>query len=158
MLAQCLVAGMVHCTHPAAKRPHSFNAHHAGVSLDDVPMRRADNARILDTSRHGFQHSGAWRGEKVAVRRAAPEGGGGGVEVQTRLYVGKLPVAYKCVPWPARDIPCCLQRSALSAARFVARGGFNLSFTCFCARTIADMDPKPRFQGGRRRGFRVRDG
>ena len=87
----------------------------AGVSLDDVPMRRADNARILEVERHGFQHRGEWRAGQVAVRRnGGGEAAGGGVELQTRLYVGKLPVAYRSVPQP-----CC--RGAVAAAARRAR-------------------------------------
>jgi hypothetical protein len=61
-------------------------------------MRRTDNARILDSSKHNFEHRGTWAHAPVYVRRAAtqPENGGA-VEYQQRLMVGRLPVAYRCV-------------------------------------------------------------
>jgi hypothetical protein len=69
----------------------------AGVSLDDLPMRRTDNARILDTSKHAFHHQGVWADTPVFLRRpASMPDSSCFVECQQRLTVGRLPIAYRC--------------------------------------------------------------
>lgn len=91
---------------------------YAGTDLDELPMRRTDNARIIDTATHTLTSPGEWRQEPVYVRRkkrkaAMPEEGDaaaandeGRIEAQQRLMIGKLPVAYRCaracMPCPPR--------------------------------------------------------
>jgi hypothetical protein len=65
--------------------------------LDELPMRRTDNARIIDTESCSFHSAGEWASDRVHLRRTKRKGGDGvGMEVQQRLILGSLPIAYRC--------------------------------------------------------------
>lgn len=60
--------------------------------LDDLPMRRTDNARIVDTKGHVLSLHLEPGGTKLLRRR------NGTIERQYRYHLGRLPVAYKSQP------------------------------------------------------------
>lgn len=85
-------------------------------------MRRTDNARVIHTAECPFQTVGTWAETPTAIRRGearakrdavsdsdAPGGSGQGeeveevadIEVQQRLLLGQLPIAYRCAACPS---------------------------------------------------------
>lgn len=70
----------------------------ADVDLDALPMRRTDNARILDTRKHKLIKSALNKKKQtVRIRRKPEDPDSGCIELQHRQLLGKLPVAYTCV-------------------------------------------------------------
>ena len=68
------------------------------MDLDELPMRRTDNARILDTRKHKLLKSGlSKKRQTVRIRRKVEDPDSGCIELQHRQLLGKLPVAYTCV-------------------------------------------------------------
>lgn len=69
----------------------------ADVDLDELPMRRTDNARILDTTKYNMIKSALKKKQAVRIRRKVEDTESPSIELQHRHLLGKLPVAYTYV-------------------------------------------------------------
>eukprot|EP00892_Ulva_mutabilis_P009543 jgi/Ulvmu1/6961/UM033_0018.1 len=65
-----------------------------GVDLDELPMRRTDNARIINLEEHPLLNSALRDGPTVCIKRTREDATQPCIETQHRKLLGKLPVAY----------------------------------------------------------------
>eukprot|EP00882_Tetradesmus_deserticola_P015014 GHRQ01015983.1.p2 GENE.GHRQ01015983.1~~GHRQ01015983.1.p2 ORF type:complete len:215 (+),score=65.04 GHRQ01015983.1:583-1227(+) len=87
----------------------------ADVDIDTLPLRRTDNARILDKTKHVVKLYTSDAGTKLLRRKD------GSVERQHRLSVGSLPVAYTSDG--SSDILYIMDRAVTSYNRDAGAGG-----------------------------------